>query len=108
MGDPGGGGTVSQTSSSNHDDNKNITDGGSNKKSSVASVSEIWSLSTAKPRTRPFLVIGFFSAFVSGCVYPAMAFFFGACATDRVYVYIFFVFVYSRTSISFMNYSKSI
>ncbi|KAL9190432.1 hypothetical protein ACHAXT_007643 [Thalassiosira profunda] len=43
---------------------------------SVASLAELWSLSTAKPRTRTFLIVGLISAFISGCVYPAMCFFF--------------------------------
>mmetsp|Transcript_3600 Transcript_3600/g.7957 ORF Transcript_3600/g.7957 Transcript_3600/m.7957 type:complete len:1436 (+) Transcript_3600:181-4488(+) len=42
----------------------------------VASLSEIFSLSTAKPRTRPFIVMGLAGAFVSGLVFPAMAFLF--------------------------------
>jgi len=40
-----------------------------------ATLSELFSLSDAKPRTRTFLVVGLISSFVSGCVYPAMAFF---------------------------------
>mmetsp|Transcript_26009 Transcript_26009/g.46896 ORF Transcript_26009/g.46896 Transcript_26009/m.46896 type:complete len:1444 (+) Transcript_26009:100-4431(+) len=42
----------------------------------LASLSEIFSLSTSKPRTRPFIVAGLASAFVSGLVYPALAFFY--------------------------------
>ena len=44
----------------------------------LASLSELFSLSTAKPRTRPFLAIGLIGAFISGCVYPAVAFYFAA------------------------------
>lgn len=51
-------------------------DGDGDGKKQVASVSEVLSLSTNKPRTRPFLVAGLIGAFVSGLVYPAMAFFF--------------------------------
>lgn len=40
-----------------------------------ATLSELFSLSDAKPRTRTFLIVGLISSFVSGCVYPAMAFF---------------------------------
>ena len=46
-----------------------------NQQQQSATLSELFSLSDAKPRTRTFLVVGLISSFVSGCVYPAMAFF---------------------------------
>ena len=62
---------------SDDDDKKKKKDEKDNEMKKSATLSEIWTLSTSKQRTRPFLIIGLISAFISGCVYPAMAFFFG-------------------------------
>ena len=69
--------SIQESKDSDDDDKKKKKDEKDNEMKKSATLSEIWTLSTSKQRTRPFLIIGLISAFISGCVYPAMAFFFG-------------------------------
>lgn len=78
--DPGGsnGDTGRRSKSSADANTPTASDNKQQQQQQLASLSELFSLSTAKPRTRPFLAIGLIGAFISGCVYPAVAFYFAA------------------------------